>query len=303
MSDSFPLLSPDRFWQQVIAQTRYAVQCGALQSIATEYEFVEDGGTQFLVRVLANLSRKDTAQTEQAAKRAATGAAFNPFLPYEKDLFVADLSATHLCLLNKFNVVDHHLLIVTRAFESQETWLTLADFEALWVCMMAVDGFAFYNGGKDAGASQPHKHLQLVPLPFVPGGLSIPIEPAIATAQTHGKACVDLWPYRHAIATLPLTPETPPAIAAPVLLETYQRLLTAVGLVYDPVHPIQSGAYNLLVTRQWMLLVPRSQESFKSIAVNSLGFAGALLVRNAEQMALLKHHGPLHILRGVGQAR
>jgi sulfate adenylyltransferase (ADP) / ATP adenylyltransferase len=303
MSDSFQLLAPDQFWQQVIAQTHHAIRCGALQSIATDYEFVEDGGTRFLVRVLANLSRKDAAQTEQAAKRTATGAAFNPFLPYEPDLFVADLSATHLCLLNKFNVVDHHLLIVTRAFESQETWLTLADFEALWVCMMAVEGLAFYNGGKDAGASQPHKHLQLVPLPFVPEGLSIPVEPAIATAQHHGKADVAEWPYQHAIAALPLSPETPPALAAPVLLETYQQLLSAVGLVYDPADPMQSGAYNLLVTRQWMLLVPRSQESFKAIAVNSLGFAGAMLVRNAEQLALLKHHGPLHILRGVGQGR
>ncbi|NIO40609.1 MAG: phosphorylase, partial [Burkholderiales bacterium] len=40
--------------------------------------------------------------------------AMNPFLPYGKDLFVSDISETHLALLNKFNVIDYHLLIVTR---------------------------------------------------------------------------------------------------------------------------------------------------------------------------------------------
>lgn len=299
MSD-FHVPSPALFWQQVIDQTRYALQCGALQSIATDYEFVEDKGIQFLVRILANLTRKDAAQVEQ--RRAKSGVVSNPFLPYEKDLFVANLSETHLCLLNKFNVVDHHLLVVTRAFESQETWLTLADFEALWVCMMAVDSLAFYNGGKTAGASQPHKHLQLVPLPFVPGGLSIPIEPAIANAQFQDDiGVVSEWPYQHAIARLSLSPDIPPGKAAPILLDAYRQVLHAVGLPYDPDSPLQSGAYNLLITHQWMLLVPRSQESFESIAVNSLGFAGALLVRNADQMAHLKKYGPLHILQGVGQ--
>jgi ATP adenylyltransferase len=83
--------------------------------------------------------------------------------------------------LNKFNIIDHHLLIVTRTFKEQETWLTLQDFEAMWACLNEIDGLVFYNGGKTAGASQRHKHLQLVPLPLVEEGLKIPIEPAIAS--------------------------------------------------------------------------------------------------------------------------
>ena len=46
-------------------------------------------------------------------------------------MFVADVSDTHLCLLNKFNVIEHHLLIVTRKFEHQETLLTVRDFQAV----------------------------------------------------------------------------------------------------------------------------------------------------------------------------
>ena len=56
----------------------------------------------------------------------------NPFLPYEEALWVEHLSDTHTLLLNKFNVVEHHLLVVTRKFESQLDRLNREDFEAVW---------------------------------------------------------------------------------------------------------------------------------------------------------------------------
>ena len=55
----------------------------------------------------------------------------NPFLPYDPDLWVTHLSDTHTLLLNKFNVVEHHLLVVTRQFESQLDPLNAADFAAI----------------------------------------------------------------------------------------------------------------------------------------------------------------------------
>ena len=61
----------------------------------------------------------------------------------------------------------------------------------------------------------------------------------------------------------------------------------------------KSAPYCLLVTREWMLLVPRTREFFEGISVNALGFAGALLVRNQEQMKLLKKHGPMTALAHV----
>ena len=45
----------------------------------------------------------------------------NPFLPYEEDLYVRHLEPNHVLLLNKFNVVENHLLVVTREFESRQT--------------------------------------------------------------------------------------------------------------------------------------------------------------------------------------
>ncbi|MDJ0704821.1 MAG: phosphorylase [Leptolyngbyaceae cyanobacterium MO_188.B28] len=296
------ILEPGMLWLSITQRTQHALQCGALKSIETEHEFVEHDGVQFLVRILANLVRKEQIKQLQAQKQAVSNKEFNPFLPYETDLFVIDLSDTHLCLLNKFNVVDHHILMITRAFEAQDTWLTLNDFEALGVCLAEVDGMAFYNGGKIAGASQRHKHLQLVPLPMTPMGARIPIEPLIESAQFNGGVGDNPeLPFKHAIARLDTIWRNTPQEIAEAMLEIYRTLLQAVGF-HDPVGHYegqQSHPYNLIATRQWMMIVPRSQESYHNISVNSLGFAGSLLVRNSEQMQLLKALGPMNLLKQV----
>ncbi len=285
------LLKPGTLWNSIKKQTENALQCGALLSIPTDFEFVEQNGIKFVVRILSNLTRKNTAKQQEKKT--------NPFLPYEKDLFVADISPTHVCILNKFNVVDYHLLIITRAFEEQEKLLTLEDFAAMWACLAEFEGLVFYNGGKLAGASQPHKHLQIVPLPLTPSGVQIPIEPLLKSAQfTDSITTVPELPFIHALAKLDSSWSNSPFATAVATLELYQSLLSAVGLEALEDNR-QSGAYNLLATREWMLIVPRSHEDFDSISVNSLGFAGALLVRNEEQMQVIKNKGPMTILQNV----
>ena len=307
------LLKSGSLWDRILEQTEFALECGSLLSLPTEYELVEQEGIGYLVRILSNLKRKDEAKKKQDSQKAKTGKNFNPFLPYEQDLFVADVSQTHLCLLNKFNVVDHHLLIVTREFEEQENWLTLQDFEALLACMAEFDGLAFYNGGAIAGASQRHKHLQLVPFPLVPSGAKIPIEPLIAAAKfdnSIGK--IPGFPFVHALGRLDSTWMQSPLAGARATLELYRRLLRAVGLqnqeqtqekTQEQTNNKQTGAYNFLATREWMLVVPRSQEFFESISINSLGFAGALLVRNQQQLQLIKDTGAIAALTNVGLRR
>ena len=289
------LLKPGTLWQKVVDRTSHALQCGALLTIPTDYEFVEQNGVKFLVRILSNLDRKYQAKKKQD-RDTATGKDFNPFLPYEEDLFVADISDTHVCILNKFNVVDYHLLIVTRAFEEQESLLTLPDFAAMWAILNEFEGLAFYNAGKNAGASQRHKHLQVAPLPLAPKGAQIPIEPLLASAKFQDSVgTIPELPFKNAIARL--DPQlASPLKAAQVTLECYYNLLRVLGLLGENG---QLGAYNLLATPKWMLIVPRSQESFEAIAVNSLGFAGTLLVRNAQQMQLIKDLRPLNILTNV----
>jgi ATP adenylyltransferase len=274
-------------------QTQLALERKALQPIPTIYEWVEQGDLRFLVRVLANIQHKEAAAQTQ-------NPTFNPFLPYDPDLFVADLSPTHLVLLNKFNVMDHHILIVTREFASQDSLLEWSDFQALAIGLAEIDGLGFYNGGHLAGASQPHKHLQIVPLPFVPDGSPLPLETFIQEAAGAGHNLK--LPYRHAIALFNSLDFSQPPAVADLWLERYLSLLAALNLVEHSTATEPLGAYNLLVTRQWMCVVPRSRESFAGIPVNSLGFTGALLVKNQAQLSQLKALGPLTVLAEVGCA-
>jgi len=296
-----PCLEPGTLWRRILEQTRHALGCGALQPIETEQRIVEDGGVGFLVRVVSNLARKDRYRKEQGDKALKDGKGrLNPFLPPDRELTVGGISRTHLGVLNKFNVIDHHLLIITRHFEDQETLLTLQDFEALWACMAGFEGLGFYNSGVVAGASQPHRHLQMVPLPLSTTGPLTPIEPLLAAAET--TRTVDTaaaLPFRHVLSRLEPSLVADPLAAAGETLVRYRAMLASVGIrpVEDHGQLRQPAPYNLLITRRWMLLVPRTKEFFATISVNALGFSGSLFVRDEKQLDAVIRHGPQRILR------
>ena len=234
------LLEPGTLWKSIQETTELALQSGALKSIPTELEIIEQVGIKFVIRILANLNRKEADKEKQEQQTSRTGKEFNPFLPYEKDLFVADISDTHVCILNKFNVVDFHLLIITRSFEEQESLLTLEDFTAMWTCLGEFEGLVFYNGGKLAGASQRHKHLQIVPF----SETDIPISPLLKTAKLENDmGTIQEFPFLHAFTNLNRG-ESPK-----VTLEKYHTLLQKMGI--KPLeNNLQSGAYNLLITQK-----------------------------------------------------
>ncbi len=58
------------------------------------------------------------------------------------------------------------------------------------------------------------------------------------------------------------------------------------------------SAYNLLLTRRWMMVVPRTRERWGPVSVNAVGFAGLLLARGDAGEAL-SEAGPLTALRTV----
>jgi sulfate adenylyltransferase (ADP) / ATP adenylyltransferase len=265
-------------------QARLALSAGALKHIDTTATVLHDAGIPFVVREATNLVRKDAAADEPG----------DPFARPEPELFVADLSPTHFALLNKYNVLDRHLLVVTHQDTDQDVLLDRADFEALAQCMEDADVVGFYNGGAGAGASQRHKHLQVVKLPLSPSGPSIPIQSLIDAGR------LDDLPFVHAFARLASGASAAGRIDA--MRANYRHMLEACGVRELP-GARHSGPYNLLVTREWMLLVPRSSPVFEGIAVNSLAFAGALFVRSPEKKRAVERLGPMAVLRGVAQAR
>jgi sulfate adenylyltransferase (ADP) / ATP adenylyltransferase len=296
------LLSPGTLWPAIVHRTAQALECGALCPIETVSMTLEDSGMRFIVRQVSSLVRKAQKRSTRSARSA------DPFLPYDPGLFVADVSETHVALLNKFNVIEHHLLIVTRAFEEQEALLDIDDFTAWFACLTEFEGLGFYNAGVQAGASQRHKHMQLVPLPLdaADAGTSLPIEPLIrasAAARNADVAVLAGLPFAHAFARLAPAPALAAAHAA---LAAYLRLMNALGLgpAAGGGNPARQAApYNLLLTPHWMLLVPRTAEHAQCISVNALGFAGSLFVRDCAQMETVRRIGPMTLLERVAIPR
>jgi sulfate adenylyltransferase (ADP) / ATP adenylyltransferase len=290
------------FWQKAAEVSASARQSGALSPIDSRGERIFDGAIEFVIRIASEAARKRFEASRARLKADPSLAKINPFLPYDERLFVSDISDTHFCLLNKFQLLDNHVLLVTRTFEPQETLLTVRDFEALWQCLMEGDAFGFYNAGPLAGASQSHKHLQLISLPITDAGPRLPIECAFDDLPADGSiAAARALPFSHRALRQPFSPADSPRSHAARCYRQYRALLEAIGLnrVGDPERCAQVGPYNLLITRQWMVIVPRTAESYQSIPINALGFAGTIFVRKEEQAELLRKVGPLTALRSV----
>jgi ATP adenylyltransferase len=247
-------------WERARTATAHALATGALGPISTRAHPLEDAGARFVLRTVSSLAAKERAARDRPAGD-------DPFAPYDPDLFVADVEPAHVLLLNKFPVFEDHLLLVTRAFEEQLDPLTAADFAALYACMDGDEALAFYNAGSVAGASQRHKHLQLV-------------RPDVASLDPRA------LPVPHASAARPRDPIEAHA--------RYVELCAEVGLgAREP--------YNLLVTADAMIVIPRSRETHEGVSVNALGFVGSLLVRSEADLERVRGIGPMSILRAVAR--
>ncbi|KAF8071003.1 APA2 [Scenedesmus sp. PABB004] len=303
-------------WARVCAAYDRAQASGAASKTDTSTTVVPAGagaGASWVLRVAAALGAKPRAAPPAAG---GGGPPRNPFLPYEEALWVGHLCDSHTLLLNKFNVVPHHVLVVTRRFESQADPLNAADFAATLQVLAAMPrgGVAFYNCGEHSGRSQPHKHVQVVPLPFDDGGggqqqqpgaaaAAAPVQPLVAAAQAAaGAAALQPFALRTQLPFRAYAVALEPSTTAAQLEATAAQLLAlaSAGLPAPP-------SYNVVLssgpgsTSGFMLLVPRRQEMAGRIAINALGFAGTILLRSQEDLEFALTCSPLALLQEVAQ--
>ncbi|WP_374586640.1 DUF4922 domain-containing protein [Ideonella dechloratans] len=282
-----------RPWTEPIAAAQQnAIAQGAMVALQSVDHAVQQDGLEFVVSHLSSLSLKDLAKILQQRSGA------NPFLPYEPAMFVADLSDSHVLLLNKFPIFPDHVMVVTRRFMPQTGELELADFAALAEPMCGIDGAAFmFNGGKEAGASQPHRHLHVLPrhrLPLLP---RFPTGAAPLTVHT-----LPFFDFLHAY--LPLDAQLPPTAWARQLQDAVQTGFAHCGLAP---HLGELPPYNLLGTRQGVLVVPRRREHWSDgsvhLSVNALNFGGWVGVKGPEQIDPVCQAGLKATLAAVTQPR
>jgi ATP adenylyltransferase len=199
----------------------------------------------------------------------------NPFLPFDRNLHVSDLhpSQRYVLLFNKFCVIPEHLLVITREYIGQSAPLVAEDFEAVEEVLRGLEGsgakakpLAFYNSGPDAGASQSHRHFQVIaeePLPIQAEFDSNPM----VSGKSSRLPVFDA--FRHACIRMDLSKAS--------AFYYFQEVVAAARL-----QPAE--AFNLLWTLDWMLLVPRRKEFADDgrDSLNAMAFAGLLLTRNRD---------------------
>ncbi|KAJ6446772.1 FIT family protein scs3 [Purpureocillium lavendulum] len=168
--------APANLPELVKAAFARARQDGDLHFFPTQVTVLPVGPVPFQLRFSPALANKPKAPSPPAGSSRPSPS--DPFADPPRALFVADLGPAHYLVLNKFAVVPEHFILATRAFEHQTHVLDEADLEAAMACVRAYDDadagelFVFFNCGEHSGASQPHRHLQLLPVRRMRDGLS-----------------------------------------------------------------------------------------------------------------------------------
>ncbi|KAI8871366.1 hypothetical protein GQ42DRAFT_120908 [Ramicandelaber brevisporus] len=305
---------------------------GSLISIAKTTHRIHAGSVLFDVSFAPSLARKPTlantlTDAVKEQKPQSKPKVFNPFLPPERSLVVSmSLQPRHNLLLNKFCVSPHHLLVTTAEYEEQGLPLNDGDFTALLRVLASSlrEYVVFYNSGPSSGASQPHKHVQMLPRENGHNGHETwpPIAEAIVNRRmieiANDVVQSSELPFTHYLVMTPWlrsvinslrtsTVNTDEIVEAPLISvdEAMQRA----------VDPLSTQSYNFVMTADFMMLVPRSSSEFTlpstnttsnevqltTIGINSVGYAGMILVKTKEALDVLETSvNPMNILTQLG---
>lgn len=213
-------------------------------------------------------------------------------------------------MLNKFAIVPEHFILATKEFKQQTDALEEADLEATLACIEAFELaddeglFAFFNSGEHSGASQPHRHIQLLPIARMRDGLVSGDDghaPWDVLADDGGR--LEHAPF--AVFSEPIAPGMSGAEVHGAYVRLCGRARRAVEERAGP-RALCAGqmSYNMAVTRNRLVICPRvaegavvygrGGEDVGRLSLNGTVLAGTALVRNeAEWEALRANPGCL----------
>lgn len=268
----------ERWWQRAVEVSEQALACGALVPLETRL-IEQPGVAPFLLREL--VSRPPRHLQPEGPK-------LNPFLPWDQPLEVGRIGENHVLLLNKYPVQACHLLVISRGWQPQSGWLDPTDWASVASVGTDTGGLWFFNSGATAGASQPHRHLQLLPRRH--GESSCPLA-SLLQAQLEGASAPWPWSYR-------LSPRLDPCHGRD-LEQLYADHCEALGLGRRDTDGAPRHPYNVLFDDHWFLTVRRWREHGAGFSVNALGFAGYLLCTERSDRDWLERYGPWALLASV----
>ncbi|CCF59784.1 hypothetical protein KAFR_0H03740 [Kazachstania africana CBS 2517] len=291
---------PENVRELISDKYEKAVNNGDVKLIeATSKKFKDSKtGMQYFVNLAPSLGEK-IKSTEESKE--------DPFArPAEELTVLADVAENYQLLLNKFPVVPEHSLLVTKEFQDQSSALTPKELMMAYNLVVKMDDedenlkhLLFYNCGPSSGSSQDHKHLQIMKLP----NNFIPFQEKLCSGKEHFLPDFKTEPLQDAKVSfahfvLPL-PESPEDVNEDLLAMCYISLLQrALTFFQDWLNerPDLVKSYNVLLTKSWICIVPRSNEGFNlddqddqksndpklDMSVNATGYAGLILTKSQE---------------------
>ncbi len=274
------------FWLKALKLTKEAINKGAL--IPLETKIINNNSNLYIpfeIRYLIS-DKPDHLKTVKSD--------INPFLPWDKRLEISQINNSHILILNKYPVQLGHMLLITNDWQPQNGWLRYKDMQALATVNNDTTGLWFFNSSPEAGASQPHRHIQLLRR-----NKSESMCPRnrwfldLITSTTNTKNIL-----ASSTKVLPLN-DIKSKIESDELYNKYIRLCIQIGIGDPNIDDKPKNPYNLIITPEWIAVVKRCRDCVKGISINALGFAGYLLATKDSDMEWLERNGPVKLLERV----
>lgn len=275
-------------------------------------------------------------------------------------------SPSHALVLNKFPVIPNHFILATKEWKAQTDLLEKEDLDATYACLRAWGDndndndngngrtgngtqnpeiipsqsrlFAFFNSGEDSGASQPHRHLQFLPVEAMRADSEAwnPLIDHLATTSRVQSPSSEPKPRFQHLPNLPYThfarplPENPtPETLHHIYLTLYRAAVAATTTKSQ--HAAQDAesiategpasiSYNLAMTLSTMMICPRRSETARipidmaaagdiaeagTLSLNGTILAGTLMVKAEGEWDALRAEPELlnSVLGEIGYAR
>ncbi len=262
------------YWEKALRQTKISIEKGHLFPLKTTditKEFYDD--KDFLIRKL---------DTRKFKKDLKFGPKINPFNPWEKILEIGKIGQYHQLILNKYPVQIGHILLITNKWMPQNGWLELSDWDAIKTVNNDTSGLWFFNSCPLAGASQPHRHIQLLRR-----GINETICPRENWFLNFEKRKLNKKLFKNIIVK-----KFDFSSDIKNIYEIYVELSKNIGLGDPLIDKKPKKPYNLLITNNWIALIKRANDKLLGFSVNGLGFAGYLLVTDKSDTGYLKQNSP-----------
>lgn len=301
-------MSTGKFGEQLKEKFDAARECGSLIFTPSEQVTESVDGIQYLYTLAPSLQKKPTVEKDDHKPTLRT----SPWNPPEPELVIdQDFENDYMIVLNKFAVVPRHFMLVSKdANKSQKGPLTPDDLKACIKLIKQADNetgkrhLGYFNSGVHSGASIAHKHIQFIELPpkdqFTPF-----VDELVAINQGYEETQRPLSDTRASFAhfAVPLHNQKgkDEELTADELGFIYSTLISRVLTVLrENEVPTDEISYNFVFTQDWMMAVPRRQESVEGRGINATGTIGLLLAKSQEDLDFYKSHGPDQVLHDMG---